>query len=46
MSFLDAFEDVFTEPENVLTGESQTESTDSQEEPRDYFDRDDEPVIW
>lgn len=46
MSFLDAFDDVFTDPENVLTVDSPTESNDSHEEPADYFDREDEPVIW
>lgn len=46
MSFLDAFEDVLTEPENVLTIESPTEATDSHAEKADYFDREEEPVIW
>lgn len=46
MSFLDAFEDVFTEPENVLTLESPTSVTDSHKDDVDYFDREDEPVIW
>lgn len=44
MSFLDAFEDVFTEPENVLTIDSA--DNDSQDIRTDYFDREDEPVIW
>lgn len=43
MSFLDAFEDVFTEPENVLTIDSSTAAKDIR---TDYFDREDEPVIW
>lgn len=46
MSFLDAFEDVFTEPENVLASESPTLVTDSNKDDIDYFDREDEPVIW
>ena len=45
MSFLDAFEDVFTEPENVLTIDSSTAANDSPIR-TDYFDREDEPVIW
>jgi hypothetical protein len=45
MSFLDAFEDVFTEPENVLNTESSSAVEDSTNHV-DYFDREDEPVIW
>jgi hypothetical protein len=46
MSFLDAFEDVFIEPENVSTIESPNAATDPHKDHADYFDREDEPVIW
>lgn len=45
MSFLDDFEDVFTGPEKTPTGEASTDETDSQT-PVDYFDDEEEPVIW
>jgi hypothetical protein len=45
MSFLDDFEDVLTQPDNALAIESPTE-TESPSVTMDYFDREDEPVIW
>ena len=46
MGFLDAFEDVFIEPDNVLTVESPNAAANSHNDHADYFDREDEPVIW
>lgn len=42
MSFLDEFEDVFTEPEDTVAAPA----SNSPKTTVDYFDREDEPVIW
>ena len=45
MSFIQDFDAVFAEPEDVVADE-QPVSVPEDDTSLDYFDRDDEPVIW